>query len=232
MESGRDSLADAGRFSRSVNELLYTIAYLVLAPLFKALYGLEVRGLENVGEAPLIFAANHKSYLDPIIVGIPLYPRKLNFMAKSELWGIPILAQLITALGAYPVKRGKFDRRAIAGTIDILKGGGNVLMFPEGTRIRRPGLGAAFKGVASISMKSGAPVVPVGITGAERILPEGRAVPRFPRIAVSFGKPIDPADYGVDKNGFMEDVMKEIARLSGYNGAAGPGEEVKAEVEG
>ncbi len=216
---------------RPVNDLLYAIAYLVLAPLFRVLYRLEVRGLENVEGAPLIFAANHKSYLDPIAVGIPLYPRRLNFMAKSELWKIPVLARLITALGAYPVTRGKFDRRAIAKTIDILKSGGNVLMFPEGTRIRRAELGAAYKGVASISMRSGAPVVPVGIAGAERIMPEGGVLPRFPKIAVAFGRPIDPKHYGGDRNGLTDDIMKEIAKLSGYDIATATPKGVDVEIE-
>ncbi|MCL5291527.1 MAG: 1-acyl-sn-glycerol-3-phosphate acyltransferase [Actinobacteria bacterium] len=196
--------------------MLYTIAYLILTPVFKLLYRLEVSGLEHAREdAPAIYAANHKSYLDPIIVGLSLYPRRLNFMAKAELWKIPVLGQVIGGLNAFPVNRQGFDRKAVVKALEILRGGKSMLMFPEGTRIRRPGLGDGLRGVAAIALKANVRVIPVGIVGAGRVMPDGARIPRFPKIKIRFGRPIESADYESDQEGLTRDVMVEIGRLTG-----------------
>lgn len=211
--------------------MYHTLVYYVSGPIFRTFFRLKVRGKENIppeGEA-LIFAANHKSYLDPVLVGYCMYPRRLNYMAKAELWKVPVLAGLITGLDAFPVQRGGFDRKALVTALQVLREGKNLLIFPEGTRIRRPGLGKPLPGVTAIASKTGVKIVPVGIRGADRVLPKGAKFPRFPKIEVGFGKAIDPSDYKGDPEGLTGAVMGEIGRLIGAEPVCEPKEEACAE---
>lgn len=122
-------------------------------------------GLENVpGQGPVIIAANHKSFLDPVVLGV-LLPRQIRFMAKKELFNIPLFGWLITALGAFPVDRGKPDRASLRNSLDVLKKGGVLGIFVEGTRVKKPGIGEIKPGVYLIAKMSAAPVVVAAIRG-------------------------------------------------------------------
>ncbi|MHB0977203.1 MAG: lysophospholipid acyltransferase family protein [Candidatus Aquicultorales bacterium] len=204
--------------------MFYALVFHIISPLFKLFYRIEVRGIENLQSAGALFASNHKSYLDPVLVGYSVYPKRLHYMAKAELWKIPVLGRTISALNAFPVNRGGFDRKAVVKALELLREGRDMLMFPEGTRIRRDGLGEARPGIAAIAIKAGVRIVPVGITGADKVLPDGARIPRFPKIVVSIGEAMDPEEFEKDQDRLMEAVMNEIGRLTGLQPAEAAGE--------
>lgn len=148
------------------------------------------------------------SYVDPIVLGLAAYPRRIYFMAKEELFKIPILNWLIRALNAFPVRRGKSDKKAFQMALELLLGGKVVGLFPEGTR-HRGKLGPARSGVAILALKTGVPVIPIAIIGTDKILPDGKHIPRFPRIRAVIGKPIY-----VDRGEFK--VKESILNMTNY----------------
>jgi 1-acyl-sn-glycerol-3-phosphate acyltransferase len=202
--------------------MLHRIAYLILMPLFKLLFRFQVEGKENIPRESFILAANHMSYLDPIVLGLAVYPRKIYFMAKAELFKIPLFSWLISKLYAFPVKRGAFDRQAIELACLYLQKGKIVGMFPEGTRYRRNSLGRPQAGVGLLVIKTGVPVLPVGIVGTDKVLPAGKFGLRFPQIKAVIGNPI----YNLARDVVSERqrkkaseitkrIMIEISQLSG-----------------
>ena len=145
----------------------------------RGVWRLEARGLEHVPlDGPLIVAANHVAYLDPPALGVAL-PRPISYMAKSELFKIPILGPILPLVNAYPVDRGKGDVAAIRRSLEVLAKGGAIGIFPEGGRVKE-GQGVAHTGVAMLAAYSGAPVLPAFIAGS------GQAK-RLHQIVVSFG---------------------------------------------
>jgi len=179
---------------------------------------LKVRGRENVPrKGPLIVASNHISYLDPPVIGAAV-PRILHYMAKSELFRIPVFNGLIRFLNAYPVRRGKPDRRALKYTLDLLMMGEAVLTFPEGTRSRDGRLRPPEPGTGFIALMSRAPVLPVGVVGTDKALPQGCPFLLPRRVEVRIGKPLTFPDlYGKPSREGAEEaswrIMEAIARL-------------------
>lgn len=106
---------------------------------------------------------NHQHWLDPTLVGASVYPKRVHFMAKEELFKNPIFRWVFTTIGAYPVKRGKADLRAFRRTYQLIKEGGIVGIFPEGTRQKKGELGEAKRGVAQIVKRTEVEVVPVRV---------------------------------------------------------------------
>lgn len=160
--------------------MLYTLAKSIFWLLFALVYRWDVRGLEHVPRGgPLLVVANHFSWLDPPLVGTVL-PRKVHFMAKQELFRYPLFGWLLRRLGAFPVRRGHPDRQALRHSLDLLRRGEVVGLFPEGTR-SRGFLGPFEPGAGLLAVRSGAPVLPVAIDGPYRI---GR------RIRVRIGPPL------------------------------------------
>lgn len=132
-------------------------------------------------EGPVIVASNHISFLDPVVVG-SVFDRQINFIAKEELFHIPILKAIIKGLHAFPVKRGSGDRGALRAALQILAQGKCFGIFPEGHRNRTESLITPFKGgAAMIALKSGAPVLPVAVQGTKGF---------FGPVRVKIGKPI------------------------------------------
>jgi 1-acyl-sn-glycerol-3-phosphate acyltransferase len=147
----------------------------------------EVRGREHVPRAgAALLVSNHVSVLDPPFVGAAA-PRELDFLAKEELFRIPMLGRLIRALNARPVKRDGSDSRALKLGLRLLAEGRALLIFPEGTRGVEGRLGEGKPGAGMLAVMSGVPVVPVYVSGSGRALPSGRAVPRPTKVRVTFG---------------------------------------------
>lgn len=171
--------------------LWWALKLFLLLP-FRARY----LGRANVPAGAAVFAANHESYVDPLMVALGVRG-KVHFMAKAELWRNRVVGWVSEQLAAFPVQRGAADRNAIATATRFLEAGESVGIFPQGTRHHAPGLDGLEEGAggtALIALRAGVPVVPVGINGTERIMPKGAHVPRFPRLTVAYGTPIDPAD--------------------------------------
>jgi len=153
-------------------------------------FRLEARGAEQVPPTgPLLLVSNHSSVLDPPLVG-GASPRQLSFLAKAELFEIPLLGRLIRALNARPVRREGSDARALKTALKVLEEGRALLVFPEGTRGPEGALREAKPGAGMLAVLSGAVVVPVLITGSGRALPKGAAFPRPAKAIVRFGQPM------------------------------------------
>ena len=155
---------------RGVNPLVYWVARGLLVPFFLLYFRLERIGREHVPvDGPAIFAANHRSFLDPFIIGT-LVRRPLYYVAKRELFeGHPLQTWFLGALGAFPVDRGQSDADMISTTKAILARGDSVLVFPEGTRVRPGPLGTPRRGVGRLALEAGVPVVPVSVMGTEKV---------------------------------------------------------------
>jgi 1-acyl-sn-glycerol-3-phosphate acyltransferase len=170
------------------------VLYAVLKPLavavMRLLFRVEGRGGEHVpARGPVLLVANHSSFLDPLLVG-GMTPRPLSFMAKAELFRVPLLGALIRRLNARPVRREGADAGALRTALRILQEGGVLLMFPEGTRGPEGTLREPKPGAALLAVMSGAPVVPVYVEGSGRAWPRGRRLPRLAKVRVTFGAPL------------------------------------------
>ena len=161
--------------------------------LYFALLKLEVSGVENVPlTGPLILMMNHIDALDPFIV-VGVFPRPVTPMSKIEVFDIPLIGILTQAYGAIPIRRGQVDKGAVRQAFQVLLKGGVLLVAPEGTRSPTHDLQRGKEGMALIAARTGAPIIPVGITGTEDA---GRYWQRLRRVPVRIfiGEPfrLDP----------------------------------------
>ena len=164
----------------------YRTLYKLLSRLIRFLYRIEIRGAENeVSEGPVLVCINHTALTDVFVTAVCLH-RQLHFMAKAELFKIPVLRSLIGALGAFPVKRGTGDVHAIKKTLSILGEGKTVAMFPQGTRCPgvHPSETEPKSGAGLIAYRSQCTVQPIGISTKRRKLG------MFRRTVVTIGRPI------------------------------------------
>ena len=188
--------------------------------LMRLLFRLEVRGQQHVPRTgPVLLVSNHVSVLDPPVVGCAS-PRELHFLAKEELFRVPVLGRLIGALNSHPVKRDGTDTRALKTALQLLKEGRALLVFPEGTRGVEGRLGEGKPGAGMLAVMSGATVVPVSVSGTGRALPPGRALPRPAKVWVSFGPSLvfKAGDGEGRKEQYREatrDIMSAIGSLMG-----------------
>ena len=170
---------------------LYLVVGTLSAPFVKGLFRLRTRGLEHIPEGGFVLAANHTSNFDPWPLGVPFLPRRqLRFMAKSELFN-PLLSPILRAGGAFKVRRGEGDLEAIRTAVDLVNEGEIVVMFPEGTRLKK-GLrkrrqARPHTGAARIALSAGVPLVPAAIGGTDRLR-------RLGPLRVAYGEPIELSD--------------------------------------
>lgn len=192
--------------------LFARFVYQTVRRVVMAAYRVRTIGADNVPHGGAILAGNHISYLDPALLWC-VSPRPTHFVAKSELWDVWWLWPLLERLWAFPVARGSADREMISTATRLLKAGELVAMFPEGTRNKSgdaESLGEAHGGVAYIAQRAGVPIVPVGIANTEKAWPKGQRLPRFPRVTIRFGEPIDPASFEGDRKECIEAVTREL----------------------
>ncbi|MEZ0579163.1 lysophospholipid acyltransferase family protein [Nocardioides sp. MH1] len=212
--------------------MLYQALHTVVPPLAKAVWRPDVRGLDRVpATGPVILASNHLSFVDSVVIPI-VVPRKVVFLAKSDYFtGTGLKGALSKAwfggLGMLPVDRD--DSAAAMGSLvtalEVLGRGEAFGIYPEGTRSRDGRLYRGRTGVAHLALTSGAPVVPVGLVGTERLQPIGTTVPRLAKVTVAFGEPITVAgEYdglapGRARRDLTDRIMTAVAELSGQEPA-------------
>jgi 1-acyl-sn-glycerol-3-phosphate acyltransferase len=186
---------------------------------FPLLGGLRAAGKENVpAEGPVILAPNHVSYLDPPAVAVAS-PRRVHFMAEAGLFRNRLFGGFIARLAAFPVQRGTADTSAIRKAIEVLKAGGTLMVFPEGTRGDGAALGEIGPGLAMLVNRTGAAVVPVGVVGTHLMWPKGGKLRRG-RVRVRFGQPIRlEGGAGPDaRERFADELGRRIAALCAEEG--------------
>jgi 1-acyl-sn-glycerol-3-phosphate acyltransferase len=174
--------------SRGVNALVYWTARAALQPAIQLWFRVRRERRHHVpAVGPVIVASNHRSFLDPFVIGYCVR-RPIYFMAKRELFEKRWMAWILNSLGAYPVRRGESDGEAVATSHALLERGEVVVVFPEGTRVRRGPLGEPRRGVGRLALETGAPVVPVAVAGTERVRRGWRIRPR--KVGIRFGRPL------------------------------------------
>jgi 1-acyl-sn-glycerol-3-phosphate acyltransferase len=185
-------------------------------PLFRVLFAVEYHGIENVPErGAVIIAGNHPSYLDPVLVMLPV-KRKIRFMAWDALFKVPVLGQLIRAMGSFPVdiRKGKGES-AFREAVKVLDSGDALGIFPEGQRSEQGPMGELRTGVARLAIETGAEIVPVTIGGAFRAWPKWKLLPKPAKIIVRYHPPIqlNEADRTTrrDDKEFHGQVMQQVA---------------------
>ena len=192
-----------------MNRPFYAAARQVCAAFCRVLWRYQATGAERVPpDGAVIVACNHISYLDPVLLGVALR-RPVTYLAKKELFAIPVLGPIITGLGVYPLDREAGGVAAVRAALRALKEGRCVGIFPEGTR-NRTGNAEGKGGAALLAALSGAPVVPAAISGTRRARP-------FHPIRVIYGEPIAverrrKAD-GDDLEKWTAEIMRRIRAL-------------------
>jgi 1-acyl-sn-glycerol-3-phosphate acyltransferase len=204
---------------RGVSPRLYAVIRAVLAAFMRVWFRLRIEGAERIpSDGAAVIAPNHKSFWDSFFIAVATR-RHLRFMGKSELFA-GRRGRLFVRLGAFPVRRGESDAAALETAREILRQGGLLALFPEGTRIRDPSaLGAPKRGAARLAIEAGAPLIPAAITGTEKLFAGPFPKPR--RVQVAFGEPIpvdeleptpDAAAHVLDERLWPE-VTEEYGRL-------------------
>jgi len=168
------------------------VSYLFVFPVFRILFRGQTIGISNLPKTGgVVIVSNHGSHLDPPILGHAL-GRPVAFMAKSELFSVPILASIISACGAYPVKRGAGDRDALRTASNRLREGWATGVFLDGTRQENGRVNDPKAGAALLAGRTGCPILPVAIVNSQRAFPKGSLIPRFVSIHLRVGELIQP----------------------------------------
>lgn len=203
---------------------LYPVARAVMTPVFRSLWRVKVRGLEHVPAiGGAIFCPNHTSVIDSFFLPLVL-PRRITFVGKSEYMDSWKTRRLFPALGMIPIDRGggSASERALATAARVLEDGQFFGIYPEGTRARDGKLHRGHTGPARLALRTGVPIVPVGIIGTREIQPPEAKVPKpFRRAEIRFGPPINVARYAHRADDHLvlrqiiDEVMFEIRALTG-----------------
>ncbi|MBI3991118.1 MAG: 1-acyl-sn-glycerol-3-phosphate acyltransferase [Candidatus Omnitrophica bacterium] len=185
--------------------MLYSFLRFLSLIAFKILFRFKAEGLENIPEkGGFILASNHVSYLDPIAIGIAC-KRKLNYMAKDELFRNPLAARFFRAIKVFPVKRDSADLSAIKEAMRRVMSGGALVLFPEGSRRFDTGSSEPYAGIGFLTVRLNVPVIPAFVRGTGKALPAGAKIIRPVNVSVCFGKQIS-----IERRMPYQDIARHI----------------------
>lgn len=190
--------------------LFYKICYCIGNAIFRIIFRFNIDGKENIPKkGRIVLCSNHTSNFDPLILGLAI-PRQIRFMAKIELFENPFIGKLLKLLGAFPIYRKKADLSAIRTSMNILKNGEVLGVFPEGTRSFEEDINKAKPGIGMIVVRSKSPVIPVFINSKYKL---------FSKVNITIGKPLYFDKYYNDKQNkenytlISQDIMRAIYSL-------------------
>src|ERR1700683_2871684 len=174
--------------------MLYWTLKVVLTPMVRVGFRVRVEGQEHIpARGPVIFAANHRSFLDSVFLPLAIGRRRLTFVAKAEYFEQRRSAWFFRAIGQIPIARsgGSASESALIAATEVLDRGGAFGIYPEGTRTRDGLTHRGHTGVARLARSTGAPIVPVGLVGTDEAQPTNAKLPRlFRRVTIRFGEPL------------------------------------------
>lgn len=172
--------------------IFFKCLYGFVKGIYYGFYNIKVEGRENLPDCPFIIAANHRTFADPPLLAVTSGCSKFGFVAKEELFRIPVFGWLIRKLGAFPVTRGKGDFSVINESVSRLKEGKRLVIFPEGTRSKTGKVGKGKTGVALIAARAGVPVVPAGIVFKNMLHFRSK-------VTIKYGKPLMPEELNLSQ---------------------------------
>jgi 1-acyl-sn-glycerol-3-phosphate acyltransferase len=200
--------------------MLYYLSRAVFTIIMKVLMRVRIYGEENFPEPPFIITSNHASLMDPPIIGLACKKYPVHFMAKRELFTVPVIGAWTSRVKCIPVDRGKNSIRAIREAIRRLKRGAVIGVFPEGARTTTGELQEAKLGTGLLIIKAKVPVVPVYVYGSGEAFPKGKGLKLGTRVGAIVGKPISPKEFPYVEDASREGyeaistlVMEKIAQL-------------------
>lgn len=208
---------------RPTGPMGYRLAKAMLSLPVRRAYDVDVDGISELPDGPAILAANHRSFMDSVFLAL-VVDRPVTFLAKAEYFDHRRTAWIFRSTGQIPLRRGspKGARQALAAASEVLAEGGVVGIYPEGTRSRDGRLHRGNLGPARLAAASGAPLVPVGLVGTDKVQPPDQRLPRVgQRVTVRFGSPawVDP-DAATDHTELRhatDRLMSNIAGLCGQD---------------
>ncbi len=207
--------------------MVYWLLKGILKPLMRAIYKIEVTGLENVPKkGSAIIAANHLSFLDSFFIPLVIKRRKMTYLAKADYFKSWKTSWFFKSVGQISCERegGKKSQQSLEIALEVLDEGKLLGIYPEGTRSPDGRLHRGRTGVARLALQAGAPVIPAGLIGTDLVQPKNKRFPRLTgriKVQVNFGPPLDFARHaGDEKDRFVlrsatDEIVYEIMRLSG-----------------
>ncbi|MFA5410484.1 MAG: lysophospholipid acyltransferase family protein [Candidatus Omnitrophota bacterium] len=193
--------------------MLYWFLRFLSFLILKIFFRLEVKGRENLPKkGGFILAGNHISYLDPVVIGVAV-PRKLNYLAKRELFRNRASSWFFSKLHIFPIKRDSADISALKEALRRVRNDEGLVLFPEGSRRLDSSSAEAEPGVGFLAAKLDVPVIPAFVRGTERALPRGAKFLKPARISVCFGKQI-PIERRLPYQDIAQQIMANIRRIA------------------
>jgi 1-acyl-sn-glycerol-3-phosphate acyltransferase len=200
------------KLTSGVPSAFYFFCRQFLAAGLGPLTGAHGQGTAGLADVPggVMVVSNHQSFLDPLLLGIAA-DAQLAFLARNTLCNVWGLGAFLRSVGVHPIARGRTDASAVKTVIRLLRGGSNLLMFPEGTRTHDGEVGAFKPGAAALAIRCRVPVIPACISGAFEAWPRDRALPRRRRVKIRFGSLMDTA--GADPGAVTQELRRQILAM-------------------
>jgi 1-acyl-sn-glycerol-3-phosphate acyltransferase len=173
--------------------LFYRVVRPLVSTICRVVWRVRLAGADQLPrEGGFIIAPSHRSMMDIPFAAV-VTSRRIRFMGKKSVFAVPVIGSLFRWLGGFPVARDGTDRKAVRDSVEMLRAGEVLCVYPEGTRQRGPKIQPLQPGAAYLALRSGVPIIPVGMAGTEEIMRERRdPIPRFARVVLVVGAPITP----------------------------------------